>query len=439
MPNTTACVEMPQPPRSFASNHTSRKGDLAPTLYTEACHFRGVCAHLVQYDRIVSMPPRKAEVKMLQALVGQEAFAKCAEGAAEAATLVRDVRYLRHTCRRSTRHHPNELVLSVYGFSKVCERDIVLRLMRYALQPRLIWAAEVGSNGSGKWEALLVLDVCRWPISFVFGEREALVEVLEKVFARCKQSIGIFELPSWTDPSTVTALQRLQAGREKWGNLLCAKNNIYLLQHEVTVLLRERENERAQVRQHTNLYFNADNMLYLLREVRAAHVALEQTRNFMARSNQSVRLLENEMQETARHIAYLQSYLLEITTALDGVEMPQVQPRMQALRQAFVRQMNMSREIQSDLNRALSETALSPPNIEGTSARNVEIPSPPTPAYLDPLTSPPLGPAPLAPVRFLRMGPHVSLRVLPRPPAIHVGGVQSGRGSGDSHDPIEVD
>lgn len=434
----------------MSPDYTALKADLAPSLCSNATKLKGVCAQLVHYDQVLSVPPRRCEIKMLQALVGQEAFARRTEGAAEAATLVRDVRYLRHICRRSSRSAPTELVLSVYGFSAVRERDVVLRLMRYALRPRVIWTAEVGGDGSGKWEALLVLDMWRWPVSFVFGNREDLVELIEKIFERCRQSIGVLELPGWTDPSTVTALQRLQTGRQKWGNLLCHMNRSYVLQHEVTLLTQQRELERARLREHTDLYFSADNMVYLVRELRAAHLALEHTRNTVVNATHGMRQLQTEMQQGGRLLAHLQSYILEGSTPPFGAEMPQAQPRMQALRQAFVRQTNVAREIESDLNRVLVETALRAPD--------VRLSPPPPPAFPDPLTSPPLGPdrsplgpgqsqpgprapAPPAPVRFLRMGPHVTLRVMPRPPALNVGalGGVGVTGSGDSHDPIEVD
>ena len=62
-----AYPDMPQPPRGMSPDYTVLKADLAPSLCSNASKLKGVCAQLVQYDQVVSVPPRRCEVKMLQA------------------------------------------------------------------------------------------------------------------------------------------------------------------------------------------------------------------------------------------------------------------------------------------------------------------------------------------------------------------------------------
>lgn len=486
---------MPQKPRASETWKPP-----APAVTTREDLARGVCAHLLQYEEVVSRPTKRWERRLEEALACHDGFVRRAEGAAEAAALVRDARFLRHMCRRASRGAPScaraDLVLSVYGFASMRERDTVLRLVRYALQPRVLWAAEVGEASSGKWEAMLVLDMWRWPVQFVFGGRDEFVELLEKVFTAYRQSIGVVELPSWNDPSTLAALQRVQTGRLKWGNLLCEMNRAYLLQHELAMMVRERECERAVLRGHTDLYFSADNMVYLVRELRATQTALEQTRNALVLARDGARSLEVALQAQAQFLERLQTHLRELSVqegALAGIE-----PRVVGLRDSLVEQAARAVAVQGVANAVLTETMLRMPQVSpapvsttasgsgGVSTRMPPLPrappppppeappSPPLPpsppdifASLprDPLTAPPLGPrdptaslagpfsgpfaaplvaprpaaAPAAPgTRFLRMSPQVVMRVLPRHPTFEI--LDHGMpGSGAAYDPIEVD
>lgn len=477
---------MPQKPRASEA----WKPPAPPTTAREDLA-RGVCAHLIQYEEVVSRPTKRWERRLEEALACHDGFVRRVEGSAEAAALVRDARFLRHMCRRAARNAPScaraDLVLSVYGFASMRDRDTVLRLVRYALQPRVLWAAEVGDASSGKWEAVLVLDMWRWPVQFVFGGRDEFVELLEKFLVACRQSIGVVELPSWNDPSTLAALQRVQSGRLKWGNLLCDMNRAYLLQHELATMVRERERERAVLRGHTDLYFSADNMVYLLRELQATQTALEQTRNTLILARDGARSLEVALQTQTHFLERLQTHLRELSVqegALAGIE-----PRIVGMRDLMTEQAARAAAVQGVANAVLAETMLrvstsplpayapeSAPASAPASAPLPRDPPPPPPEALpsppsltdifaplprDPLTAPPLGPreptgsltaplaaplaaprpaaAPAAPgTRFLRMSPQVVMRVLPRHPTFEI--FDHGMpGSGAPHDPIEVD
>jgi hypothetical protein len=191
-------------------------------------------------------------------------------------------------------------------------------------------------------------------------------------------------------------------------------------------------------------------MVYLIRELRAAHLALEQTRSALGLARDGARDLEIALRAQARALEHTEAIVrgVGVDAGADGDNgLFGVQFRLQALCDSVTQQVARAVAVQGVANAVITETMLRAPDVS-------HRPAPPPP---DPLSSFPLGPeaprvavepgGPLRAARLLRMGPHVSLRLEARPPALNVdvvgrdyifeGGV--GVSSGEVDDPIEVD
>lgn len=163
---------------------------------------------------------------------------------AEIQSLLYDVCYVRYTSKTTdTQKLDQSVILSLCGFCPFIDRDVFLRMVRYAFQPRLVYASEVANN---QWEAILVLNSSKYSPQLTFDGRDQFVDHVQKFCDIFKLSICVMELPSWTDSATITAIQRIQKGLRLYGNWENAGNNELRLEFE---LAQEEEEEARQARQ----------------------------------------------------------------------------------------------------------------------------------------------------------------------------------------------
>ena len=119
-------------------------------------------------------------------------------------------------------------------------------MVRYAFQPRLVYASEVANN---QWEAILVLNSIKYSPQLTFDGRDQFVDHVQKFCDIFKLSICVMELLSWTDSATITAIQRIQKGLRLYGNWENAGNNELRLKFEEEEEARQAQEEEEEARQ----------------------------------------------------------------------------------------------------------------------------------------------------------------------------------------------
>lgn len=182
--------------------------------------------------------------------------------------LLQDVRYIRYskkTLALKQRTTDTSVVLSVFGFGSYIERDLFLRCFRYAFQPRLVFASEVRRD---QWEAIYVLNCRNYSSHLTSKGCEHFVDCVQQFCDLFKLSISVLELPSWTDPATVTAIQRIQKGFRLYGNWENVGNNELRLEFELAQEYKAQALMNDDIRRATNMEFTTGNMQHLFHEVR---------------------------------------------------------------------------------------------------------------------------------------------------------------------------
>jgi hypothetical protein len=166
---------------------------------------------------------------------------------AEIQSLLYDVCYVRYTSKTTnTQKLDQSVILSLCGFCPFIDRDVFLRMVRYAFQPRLVYASEVANN---QWEAILVLNSIKYSPQLTFDGRDQFVDHVQKFCDIFKLSICVMELLSWTDSATITAIQRIQKGLRLYGNWENAGNNELRLKFEEEEEARQAQEEEEEARQ----------------------------------------------------------------------------------------------------------------------------------------------------------------------------------------------
>ena len=187
--------------------------------------------------------------------------------------LLQDVRYIRYSKKTTSlkqRTTDTSVVLSVFGFCSYIERDLFLRCFRYAFQPRLVFASEVRRD---QWEAIYVLNFRNYSPHLTSNGCEHFVDCVQQFCDLFKLSISVLELPSWTDPATVTAIQRIQNGFRLYGNWENAGNNELRLEFELAQEYKAQALMNDDIRRATNMDFTTGNMQHLFHEVRNREIA----------------------------------------------------------------------------------------------------------------------------------------------------------------------
>jgi hypothetical protein len=289
--------------------------EIAPPPEVETCDSQGVFSGFLKYEDFTRHPSSSWET-IQEYLIGRDIFHKVKT--IRAKMILKDARYLRAWFLKCPRHGNQSLtiVLSLYGFGSTCVREHFMRILRYALTPRLCWAADMGN---GKWEAILYLKLFTWPMQFVFGGKDTFLESIEKFLDSFSMSIGVMELTSWTDTCTIAAMQRIQDGQYKRGNLWCNRNKSLRLEYELAVLQKRREQESRIVREQMDLDFNGNNMVYLARELHMSHLAQDQLCNALRMLSQHLSSLGGDLYRQSTRLQAIRTVasVLSLTSGLD--------------------------------------------------------------------------------------------------------------------------
>jgi hypothetical protein len=174
------------------------------------------------------------------------------------ATLIEDVACMR-VCK-SGRISPFQWTC-VYGFGSVEKRNLVVRVLRYALGPVMLHGSNVGA---GRWEALLLMEKLR-------ADSQEFEQLLDKFH----MSIGVVDLETYLGPQMLAAYERIEAGDSTFGTLHLKRNRLHK-QNLESFMRRKREVQHTmRVEEEMGRAFTLSSMLDLHREYRVIVVNRE--------------------------------------------------------------------------------------------------------------------------------------------------------------------
>jgi hypothetical protein len=304
----TSCNATPQTLCNTQEKETMQVvSEAVPTLdyaSTNAIAAPSLFSHMPDFSKVLSRPFTATESKMHYWFQSRDNLTP-----QEIQALLHDIRFIRYTSKVGITHRVDKtsVILSLCGFSSYIDRDVFLRMLRYAFQPRLIYASEIAQH---QWEAVLVLNSRKYSTQLTFNGRDQFIDHVQKFCDTFKLSICLLELLSWTDPATVTAIQRIQKGFRIWGNWENFSNYDLKLEFEMAQELKSQAMMNDAVRSITNRNFTTGNMIHLHHEL---HNALLDNNQLMQANNRVTNALRNCMR-----------YLLDVHTMLNN-EATQIQ------------------------------------------------------------------------------------------------------------------
>ena len=233
----------------------------------------------------------------------------------EIQSLLYDVCYVRHTSKHGNTYKLDKasVILSLCGFCSYIDRDVFLRMLRHAFQPRLMYASEVSEN---QWEAIMVMNSRKYSPQLTFHGRDQFVDYIQKFCDLFKLSICVLELPSWTDPATVTAIQRIQNGFRVYGNWENTGNNELRLEFQLAQEYKSQALMNQNVMSITDMEFTTGNMLHLFHELRNAQMETARLSRTNFRLSATVNSSLRSMQDVIRRLSQqdMQMHHLNVST-----------------------------------------------------------------------------------------------------------------------------
>ncbi len=275
------------------SNSTSVNYFPIPSLFS----------HMPDFPKVLSRPFTPTESKMHYWFQSRENLMPH-----EIQCLLHDVRYIRYTSKAAITHRVDKtsIILSLCGFCSYIDRDVFLRMMRYAFQPRLIYASEITQH---QWEAVLILNPRKYSPQLTFNGRDQFIDHVQKFCDIFKLSICVMELVSWTDPATITAIQCIQKGFRIWGNWENFSNNDLRLEFEMAQELKSQAMMNDAVRSVTNRDFTTGNMIHLHHELQNALLDNDQLLQTNVR-------IANSLRSTMRYLLDVHAMLNQEATQI---------------------------------------------------------------------------------------------------------------------------
>lgn len=138
---------------------------------------------------------------------------------------------------------------SIVGFAKFARRNVLLRILKKMLRPRLLHCA---NTKLGQFEGYII----------VRGSPE-LPAALEEFAQHLKHSVVITELENTMSLQTVACLDRIANGSRHFGNWLLNRNHVLRLQYShIKRNLLERDASQ-RVLENTGMTLNAENLIAL--------------------------------------------------------------------------------------------------------------------------------------------------------------------------------
>lgn len=266
----------------------------------------------------------------------QSSMAMCPK---EAQVLCSELMGLR---RRSGRNgSPVNRYVAVWGFGSVHSRNTFLRGLRYALQPRIIYASQ-------KKPAELAPRSNYFEGVLCFQPGVASIEELEALVERFHMSIGIADLDTLMSEAMITCISRVQDGEYAFGNWQSQQNTFYRLEYARRLSQKQEREARMNMQRVTGLPLTTANMLTLYYGRQNLEIDAQLIRNHIG----VVLALAEEDADAAAHT-------LSLATDVEGGTGSQ-------LRAALMTSLDRSYVVQHHLRTLAASSAVSPsPNAVG--------------------------------------------------------------------------
>ena len=209
------------------------------------------------------------------------------------------------------------VVLSLYGFSPVMQRNCLLWSLKSTLNPKLLYAS---NTGAAQWEAMIVMTLRESTLSNHYqgltetpvlangklGSPEDICRVdafINEVQAFCdlfKLSASILDLVSFQNPSAVSCLHRIEQGTFTFGNLWTAPNRWLLSSYQANLRRMQQDSENENVRLTTGMDYTTGNFMANYYAMRNAQLELHRLRVAHSDIMQHLQIFEGMIQVQAR-------------------------------------------------------------------------------------------------------------------------------------------
>jgi hypothetical protein len=178
--------------------------------------------------------------------------------------------------KRGTDNGKNMIQLVLIGFAPIHERNLFLRALRYATRARVFLSAYVEPS------TVQIQNLQRFEIyiqAFVTSAGNILlldVEHIMHYLQAWKLSLCCIDLGNCdvSDEALLTAVDRLETGRQQYGNWNCAHNFNFRQKIRSNIIARDEQRAREHVRQQTGLEFTPGNMLRVYYESQNARIEM---------------------------------------------------------------------------------------------------------------------------------------------------------------------
>jgi len=214
------------------------------------------------------------------------------------------------------------VVLAFYGFCPVHQRNAFLWTLRAALGPKLLHSANTKQDSfegvmlltlregtlrnhyHNHWEAPTLADGQRGtpqkitPIDAFISEVQSLADLF-------RISTAFLDLVTWGNPSTVSALRRIEKGTHAFGNLWTNSNRWLLYSYQQNLRRMEDAQQNEHVRRETGLDFTPGNMLQTYHDFRNLELDMARMQASHAQILQHLNVFEGMVRAQARIWAHV--------------------------------------------------------------------------------------------------------------------------------------
>lgn len=180
---------------------------------------------------------------------------------------------------------------SIFGFAKFARRNMLLRVLRKILRPRLLYCSNTKPQ---QFEGYMLLRGC-----------SDLPAALEQFVVHLKHNMLIMEMENTMNLQTIACLDRVSAGTRVFGNWYISRNHVVRLQYSLLKRNIAERDETQRVLESTGMHYSSTNMI-------ALHTAYDSASTHLAR-------LQSTKIETQRQLAYVAALSKDLLHYIDNM------------------------------------------------------------------------------------------------------------------------
>jgi|DEB0MinimDraft_4_1074332.scaffolds.fasta_scaffold01019_3 hypothetical protein len=200
----------------------------------------------VPCNRIFKQEPTKKDLSRFETFLSQRIIRFPRYETDSRNKIISDMYKLRKTIE--TANPKTERYFSMCAFTKQPIRNVFLRSLRYALKSRVLHASYTNQSC---FEVFVLVDAPEYLCS----------DTLEEFLQSWNISCSCLQFDSFMEDGMITAIKRICAGKQKYGNWDCAKNQRIRQSYFIRHNMREQRYAQENVRVVTGLEYTTSNML----------------------------------------------------------------------------------------------------------------------------------------------------------------------------------